>query len=360
MLVEKLCSDNNKLVHCNFMKATAEPGDTPSFVEPPRRVPLQKQAMIDEELDNKERLSTIPSFCRDKSNYSTVGETRAQSVSDEELRSVHSQNCHESMEMCPKIGEQPKTDCLRDPTVVRTYGTYVETEEQRAAAQSCQRVAEELRQQQLDFQPLLPATGSSSLHQTAWARRQKRRSFPPRPGESWHQQSTGQLAVGSSQQQEQLQRPPPADTPVVPPLPVSSAPWAEEDCELLGCLKSDDIGSVSVQCPVALSSVQSVEVARSKGPKLASTSTPVVSAQQASNSKENTSSLLPSFETVETQQANVDCFTLSSVVNSELRATIRRLEATTEDGRTADSDGRSAKGGGDDQQVVSPAATKSE
>ncbi|MCP4115905.1 MAG: hypothetical protein GY737_10955, partial [Desulfobacteraceae bacterium] len=192
--------------------------------------------------------------------------------------------------------------------------------EQRAAAQSRQRVAEELRQQQLDFQPLSSAMGSSSLHQTAWARQarerqQEHRSFPPRPGESWHQPSTGQLAAGSSQQQEQLQRPPPADPPVVPSLSVSSAPWVEGNCELLGCLFGNDgVSSVSARGPVALSSIQSVE---------------------ASNSKENVSSLLPPFETIEMQPANADRVALSSAVNDELRATIRRLEAMKNDGRTA-------------------------
>ncbi len=121
--------------------------------------------MIDEE-----RLGIVPSFCRDKSNHSTVGEMRVQSVSDERLRSMCSQNCHEIVETCTKIGEQSNTGCLGDPRVVHTYGMYVEMEEQRAAAQSRQRVAEEFRWQQLDFQPLSSEMSSPSLHQTAWAR----------------------------------------------------------------------------------------------------------------------------------------------------------------------------------------------
>ncbi|MCP4062879.1 MAG: hypothetical protein GY740_06355, partial [Gammaproteobacteria bacterium] len=41
----------NELGRCNFMTASIESGDAPPFVEPPRRVPFRKQAMIDEELD---------------------------------------------------------------------------------------------------------------------------------------------------------------------------------------------------------------------------------------------------------------------------------------------------------------------
>ncbi len=111
------------------------------------------------------------------------------------------------------------------------------------------------------------------------------------------------------------------DPPVVPSLPVLSAQWAEEDCKLLGCLKSDNVGSVRVQYPVAYSSLQSVKMARSKGPELASISTCsclVVSAQQALNLN-----LKSSLSPIETQQANANRFTLLPVVNDELRVTIR-------------------------------------
>ncbi len=146
-----------------------------------------------------------------------------------------------------------------------------------------------------------------------------------------------------------------------------SAAWAEDNCELLGCPKSDDIDSVSSQCPVALSSLQSVKTARSKGPKSASISTQtdsfrcsclVVSARQTLNSN-LASSLLP-FETSETEQADDSCFNSSSKVYDRLRETIRRLETTKDDGRTADGDGRPTKGSGDDQLVAPSAATKNE
>ncbi len=116
------------------------------------------------------------------------------------------------------------------------------------------------------------------------------------------------------------------DPPVVSSVTALSAPWAEEDGELFGCLfKSDDVGSVRTQCPVVSSSLQSVETvtARSKGPELAS--------------------FLPSFETIETE---ADASHLSSAVNDELRAAIRRLETKKNDGRTADGAGRPSTGDG--------------
>ncbi|MCP4059942.1 MAG: hypothetical protein GY738_22105, partial [Pseudoalteromonas sp.] len=48
-----------ELGRCNFMEAAIETGDAPPFVEPARRTPFRKQAMIEEELDRMEKLGII-------------------------------------------------------------------------------------------------------------------------------------------------------------------------------------------------------------------------------------------------------------------------------------------------------------